>query len=370
MLGRYDDCVSALRDPRLGVSIRAWRYAHELQATPLDSVYENGLFALSAERHTRMRKLLSPSFTPRAIATRQPEIQAIVREALDRVASSSEFDLVPNVSAVIPVRVIGRYLGIPRDQEQVFRDFASALVAGVNPVLRSQLPASAFQAAAEGRELLLRLIAERRRHPGTDLLSELIRAEDEGDKLTAEELVTVVRSLVIAGAETTTHLISLGLVNLLAHPTCVERLRLDPKLFPNAVDELLRFDFFGRIGTARYTLEPVAFCGVEIGPGEMVIPMLSAALRDPRRFPDPDHFDIDRDQRFNIAFGQGAHYCLGAALARLEAEVVFSEFFKRYAAIELVDGPHFEPHPVLRNATSIRLRVIPRTTPRDSPGPG
>jgi cytochrome P450 enzyme len=357
LVSRYDDVASLLRDPRLGVDVRSWRYAAEVARTPIDEVYESGMFSLPPDAHARVRKLVGPAFSPRAVARRQPVIDALVGEILDAIGDAPRFDVATDVAGVLPVRVISRVLGIPSEHEEIFRRYAKAVIAGVHPMLRGSLDEGAIGEIVAGQRLLREVIETRRRAPDTDLLSELIAAEEAGDRLSTEDLQAIVTSLVIAGSDTTTHAIALGTATLLRHPEERARLAARPELLPNAIDETLRFEMFSKLGVPRYAHEKIQIHGVEIEPGEMVVPMLNAALRDPRRFPDPDRFDIARDQRHNIAFGQGPHYCIGAALARAEAQTALRALLDRFPGLALAAEPVFAPHPILRHVASVPVET-------------
>jgi len=355
LVSRYDDCVTVLRDARFSVDRSHWKHAASLPTSSTDALYQEGLFGLAPEAHLRVRRLASPSFTPRAIERRRPEILALVEALLEDVGESPTFDLVQQFAGLLPVRAISGILGVARAHEDAFRSYSQAVIRGVNPMLRAAQGPELGAVLAAGRALLLDEIEDRRRAPREDLLSDLVRAEEAGDRLSSAELVALVTSLVIAGSETTTHLIGFGVLDLLGQPELLAELRARPERMPLAIDELLRFDLFSKLGVPRYTLEPVEIADTKLERGEMVLPMLAAALRDPRRFPDPDRFDIDRDQRHNIAFGHGPHYCLGAPLARLEGELALTELFRRYPALRLEREPSFEPHPMMRSLSSVVL---------------
>jgi cytochrome P450 len=209
----------------------------------------------------------------------------------------------------------------------------------------------------EGLALLEEVVAERRRQRGDDLLSTLIHHEEAGERLTTQELLSLVGALVIAGSETTTHLISFAVWNLLRHPEQLALVRADPGLLRGAIEEVLRFDSFGKLGNPRYVVERYQLGDVELRPGQMLIALLPAALRDPEVFPDADRFDIRRDNLRSIAFGSGAHYCMGAALARLEGEVAIGRLLQAFPSLDLAAPPTYARHVSMRCMARLPVRL-------------
>jgi cytochrome P450 enzyme len=357
LVTRGDDCAAVLRDPRFGCAVSSWRFADSLPSTPVDAYYNEGLMTLVPSAHLRIRKLMGPPLSPRALERQRAAIGAIVAELLDPLDGRASFDIARDLSPLLPVRVISQILGVPRTHEAQFRAYAQAIVAGILPMQRQQLSADAISALHAGHALVLALIEERRGALGADLLSELIRVEEAGDRLNSGELAMIVRSLLIAGSETTTHLLNFAALNLLRHPAQRALALASPERMERAIDEVVRFDFQGRLGNPRFSLEPVEIGGVKIPAGEMVMPLLAAALRDPRRFPNPDVFDVERDQRSNLAFGNGPHYCAGASLARIESQIALCALFERHAELRLAGEPRYAFHPALRNMVSLPVRA-------------
>jgi cytochrome P450 enzyme len=239
-------------------------------------------------------------------------------------------------------------LAIPARFESKFRGFATAMIELINPWLSPDDAGRAMALIPDGVALLEELVAERRRSPGDDLLSTLIHHEEEGERLTSEELLSLVGAIIIAGADTTTHLISYSVWNLLRHPDQLALLRAEPSLLRNAIEEVLRFDSFGKLGNPRYALEPYPLGDVTVRKGQMIIALLPAALRDPEVFPDPDRFDIRRDTSRSITFGSGPHYCMGAALARLEGEVTIGRLLRAFPDMALAAPPTYARHVSMR----------------------
>jgi cytochrome P450 len=324
---RYDDVVRMLRDVPCGV---------RLSDGTLPGRDRPGDFMLLRDPpdHTRLRKLVSKAFTPRAVEKMRPDIQRITDELLDEVVERGELDLIQHLALPVPATVICEMLGVPiadRDTFTVWTSRATHLLVGE---LEPEALAEASAAAGALAEYFQQLIEERRSRLGDDLLSALIRAEEEGDRLAPDELLVQAIGLLIAGFETTIGLIGNGVRALLLHPDQLAKLRADPGLIAGAVEECLRFD--GPIpATLRILHEPTEFGGHVIPPDVQVFPFLYGANRDPEHFPDPDRFDITRTPNDHVAFGGGVHRCLGTHLARLEAQIAIGTLVRRLDGLTL-----------------------------------
>lgn len=333
-LTRYDDCVAALRDSRLGKDLERHLDAEQvaaeraLEAGPLEPLGRNMLF-VDPPDHTRLRRLVAKEFTPRAIADLEPRIAAIAADLLDDLAGRTQIDLVADFAHPLPVTVISEMLGIPIEDRVRFRRWVDVVLRG---------PVGSDQQTLAGMEFIAYLndaIESRRSAPRNDLLTALINAEEEGDRLDHTELLAMVFLLLVAGHETTVNLIGNGTLALLRNPDELARLRAEPSLMATGVEELLRYEGPVGVATSRWAFEDVDYGGVTIPRGEIVIPVLLAANRDPEVFPDPDRLDVSRDPNRHIAFGSGIHLCLGAPLARLEGAIAFSALLDRFEQIEL-----------------------------------
>jgi cytochrome P450 len=347
MLFRYDDVFRLLRDPDLSVddrnaTIRAGADRYEEITGRPRRVVRSMLF-LDPPDHDRLRRLVSQAFTPRAVERLRPRVQEMVDEALDRAeaaAGDGEVDLISALAFPLPFQVISEMLGIPEEDSDRIRVWSDALVKTLDPVNSDEEILAAAEAGDAMAAHLDGVIAAKRANPGDDLLTGMIEAEEAGDRLTTEELAVQVQLLYVAGHETTVNLIGNGTRALLSHRDQWDLLRREPERVPGAVEELLRFDPPVQI-SGRITLTDTEIGGVEIPGGSFVAAVLASANRDAAKFgPTADRLDVTRpDAGQHVSFGSGVHYCLGASLARLEAQVAIGTFLRRYPDAELVAGP-------------------------------
>ena len=358
VLTRYPDVMAMLRDPRLTKEpIAAFVAARFGMAVPPPGL---GLSMLDRDPpdHTRLRGLVSKAFTPKALESLRPHIQQIVDDLLAHAAGKGEIDLIEEFAYPLPVRVICEMLGVPVKDHERFKAWGLDIARGLDAIM---LPpdSEVGQRSVSGRRALAdyfrELIAERRAAPRDDMLAALIAAEEAGDKLNEEELLATCILLLVAGHETTVNLIGNGTLALLRHPDQLRKLRERPGLIVTAVEELLRFD--GPVQrTARIPSEDITIGGQTIGKGEMVMPFLGAADRDPTQFPDPDRLDITRADNRHIAFGMGIHFCLGAPLARLEGQIAINTLLARLPRLDLAtDRPQFRQSLTLRGLQALPL---------------
>jgi cytochrome P450 len=369
LLSRYDDCWAAMRDPRLGKDYAPQieqRFGPDWRKHPSLTAGEHSMLNTTGPEHTRLRKLVTKSFTPRMIENLKPTIERVVNELLDPVADAGGGDILEAVGFPLPVSIIGEMLAVPEADRGQFREPVGDLVAifEMQPTDEQMAAADAAQLSIE--RYFVELIAEKRRQPGEDLLSALVRAEAGGDRLSDDELVTLVALLFEAGFETTTNLFGNGLLALLRNPDQLALLRRDASLFANLPDEFLRYD-----GTAqlvnRVTEASVEVGGVTIPAGEQVFAMLGAGNHDPARFPHPDQLDVTRTDIQPLSFGGGVHFCLGAALARAEIEITFRTLLQRFDQIELAgEAPRFNDRLTLRGLGALNVACRASAGPRGS----
>ncbi len=362
VLTRFDHCQAVLRHPNFGKDFaamqRRWGLSdEELAAQQAFSSDRPSMLFRDPPDHTRLRGLVSKAFTPRTVEALRPHIVRLCDELLEPLGG--EVDVMAALAFPLPVTVIGEMLGVPSADRPQFQRLVRASAAALEPFVSPELLTAANEATLEMEEYFRHLVAARRGALGDDLLSQLILAEDAGDKLTELELLSTAILLFAAGFETTTNLIGNGLLALLRHPDQLARLRVDPGLLPSAVDELLRYDspvqVNGRIAGVDADIDGHTFPG-----GSTVLVLQGAANRDPRRFSDPDRLDVGRSEGASMSFGSGIHFCLGAALARVEGQVVFGRLLERFASVELLDDtPRYRDSITLRGLAELPVRLTP-----------
>jgi hypothetical protein len=364
ILTRYDDILTTFKDVSRYSS--EGRYGKAVEYLPPEirarfNAYEEhyrhkSLTHSDPPDHTRMRALIAKAFTPAMVEAMRPRIQTIVNELLESGMRQGRMDFIKDLAIPLPVTVIAETFGVPKTDLNLFKGWADDMLAsqGVNkpavPLLeRSQ------KALVETRAYLTDLIKETRLRPRRDLLSDLVAAESEGDKLSEPELLNSCITLLVAGHETTTALTGNGIYTLLRHRDQWQLLQNDRSLLPSAIEEILRYES-PIIRQPRRMNCVVEIRGKQVGEGELVYQMLSAANRDPNYFEDPDRFDIRRQNNRHLAFGFGIHFCIGAALARTEGEIVFSTILERLPRICLVEE---KPDWDLRKPNVRLLRTLP-----------
>ena len=370
VLTGYDDSQHLLRHPHVGkdfsqaVSALGLSEEHQADQAVFRNDHSNMLFADPPD-HTRLRGLASRAFTPRTVEALRPRVVALVDDLVDGFgagasgAGTVEVDVMDTLAFPLPVTVIGEMLGVPAEDRAQFRPLVRASTALLELAISPEALKDATAASATMEQYFTELVAERRARPRDDLLTKLIHAEDDGDRLDEIELVSTAILLFAAGFETTTHLIGNGLLALLRHPDQLARLRRDGALVRPAVEELLRYDSPVQI-TARTAYDDIEIAGHMIGSGSTVLALLGAANRDPGRFTDPERFDVGRSEGPALSFGSGIHYCLGAALARLEAQVVLDRLLDRFGTWELGGGePRHRDSLTLRGLVDLRVRFTP-----------
>jgi len=307
-------------------------------AAETDEILSRNLLGVDPPDHSRLRRLVAIPFTPRYIESLRPRIEAIAANLLDAIEARArgtghrEVDLIDAFAYPLPLTVIAEMLGIPQVDREKFREWSQAAVSftpadPANPALTAMM--------IEFVRYLRQLAAEKRVHPADDLLSGLVRAEAEGDKLSENELLAMIFVLIVAGHETTVNLIANGLLALFDHPEQYERLRADLSLVPVAIEEMLRYAGPVEMSLTRWVRQDTELGGVHLRRGGQIVALLASDNRDERQFPDAETFDITREPARNLAFGTGIHACLGSALARLEGQVAFAALLSRLPDLAL-----------------------------------
>jgi cytochrome P450 len=354
-LARYADVVATLTDARFSAERSAGETRPTGGAPRLTAV--RSMLVSDPPDHTRLRALVQKAFTPRMVEQLRPRIIAIVGELLDRMAErSGAVDLIGDFAYPLPVVIIAELLGVPAEDRVKFHAWSGVVAASLDPLISESLASQVGDARDALHAYLRGIIAERRRAPRADLISALVAVEEQGDVLSEPELVIMCTLVLIAGHETTVNLIGNGMLALLRHPDELARLRADAALITSAVEELLRFDSPVQL-TARIALENLQVGGRTIERGQWVLALLGAANHDPAQFPDPEKLDLTRTPNNHVAFGRGIHFCLGAPLARLEAQIAIAALVRRYPTLTLAGEP------VRRNQITLRgLSSLPVAT--------
>jgi cytochrome P450 len=346
VVARHADCWRVLRDPtvsserdraRLAASTRRPRTRNFLHLDPPD--------------HTRLRRLVSKAFSPRVVTALEPKVRDIVHELVTNAAIQGHLEVVTDLAYPLPVRVICELLGVPAADYPVFHEWSATLTQTLEPPLPGDADSQSTAEASKARRHFVAyfrdLIAERRVRPQEDLVSYLVRVEEDGDQLSESELLSTCALLLTGGHETTVNLVSNGILALLRHPDQCAAVRADPSLAAGVVEETLRYDAPVQV-TGRVASSPFQLGDAHVSEGDLLLLLLAAANRDPEVFDDPDTFDIRRGATQHLAFAAGPHFCLGASLARLEGTLVFEAFVTRVGNPRLHAPPVYKPNLNLR----------------------
>lgn len=356
LVTRYDDVTQLLKDPRFAKSRYNAMTPEQLKKQPwMPAMFrsvERNMLDLDPPDHTRLRDLVHKAFTPRLVEQMRARVQSLADELLDKVAKKGEMDLIRDYALPLPITIITEILGVPTRDQDKFHKWSNVIVSGdqFKGGLRVLPAVFMFMRYVRG------FFKARRADPKDDLGSALVAAEQAGDKLSEDELVAMVLILLIAGYETTVNLIGSGVLELLRHQGELDRLRADPTLIKTAVEELLRFTSPVFLSTERYAREDVTLHGVTIPRGNMAFGVIGSANRDESVFKDPDRLDIGRDANKHLSFGLGVHYCLGAPLARLEAQIAIDTLLRRMPRLRLRSAPStlkWRPSLILRGLEAL-----------------
>ncbi|MFG3044765.1 cytochrome P450 [Streptomyces sp. NPDC048241] len=367
VISSYWDIESLLHDPRISSDATNLAAAG---ADELNQAENTGLppsfIRLDPPEHDRLRRIANSAFgpphEPRRIDDMRGELHGIVTELIDGLAGETEIDLVDQFAYPFPVTVICRLLGVPREDEPRFRSWVDPLVASLDPETRQGADPEFVKTAQEARTqlgmYLAGLVEERAKDPRDDMLSDLAAGKGPDGAMTMMEVLSTAVLLLIAGHETTVNLITNGMLTLLRHPEYLQRLREDPELAVNIVEELLRYEPPVQLVPQRTCITDIEVRGVTIPKGSRIWLMLAAGNRDPERFKNPDRFDPDRDDLQHLGFGSGIHSCFGAPLARLETQIALAELARRLENPRLVaDPPPYRPNAVLRGPRHLPLAI-------------
>jgi cytochrome P450 len=358
VVSRYEDIDAVLRDhKRFSNAARLPEQAEAMQ----DAEFAPSMLLVDQPDHTRLRSLVNHAFTPKAVEAIRPRIEAFTDELIAAVGDAKRFDLMQAIAVPLPVAVISDMIGIPQSDRARFKVWSDAVAKSIEPTMSPQELTEATHAREALREYFGPLIEERRQRPQDDLITALVRAEDQGDRLSHAEVISTLNLLLIAGNETTTNLIGNGMLALLRHPAALAHVRQHPEAIEAAVEEMLRFDSPVQVN-GRTALEDLELGGQLITKGQRVVLLQGAGNHDPHHFEAPDTFDPSRGDpahpdRSHLAFGRGIHHCLGAPLARMEAQIVFPRILARWPNITLATEPRFRDNVVLRGVTTLEVTV-------------
>jgi cytochrome P450 len=365
VLSRYADCAALLRhhdassDQTKSEGFRDQLRAQGLDPDEIMANQTRPFLFMDPPDHTRLRGLVNKAFTPRVVEMLKPRIQQIVDELLQAAERRGAMDIISDVAFPLPVAMICELLGVPKEDVERFRVWSSVAARSLDPdfVLPKEEIDLRQKAFEEFSDYFRQLVAERRHDLRDDLLSALIVAEDQGDKLTEDELIATGILLLIAGHETTVNLIGNGTLALLRAPDQRKRLQDDPSLLPSAIEELLRFDSPVQL-TVRTAAEDITLPSTTLSKGKSALLLLGAANRDPEQFADPDRLDVGRADNRHLAFGMGVHFCLGAPLARMEGQIAVGDMFRRFPQMRLLDeAPPYKPNFTLRGLASLPVSL-------------
>ena len=362
-VSRYDDCHAVLRDSRLGPGTGV-PDSFGLSEGPLFDIMSTWMMALGGADHARVRRLVSSAFTPRAIEMLRPDVERLGGELVGALVAGGEGDIVTELAFPLPMQVVRLLFGIDVDEwdREVAALFDPARVdAAGNDSAGNDSAGGFLVQMGLLADYFWKVVDRRRSDPGDDVFSMLMRADDQGDTLSDLELVANAVLFVTAGFETTMGLISQSVLALLTHPDQLAQLRADPALVRNTIDEVLRFEP-PAISSTRSTPVDIELDGVVIPAGSNILVSILAGNRDPRRYENPDEFVITRDDIRPLTFGGGVHVCIGAALARMEAEVVLTELLGQTSEIALVTDPirWQTENPTIRRPRELMVSMTPR----------
>ncbi len=350
----FEEASEALRDPRLSAGA-----ARHVAVRPGSEIFERlmpeHLLNSDPPDHTRLRRLISQAFTPRFVEQRRTRIQALADELIDAVASRGAMDFVADFALPLPIIVIAELLGVPATDRDLLKRWSELVFRALSRPASDDDLAQAERFAA----YIDQLVSKKRAAPEDDLISRMVTVEDEGSRLSDREILSMIVLLIFAGHETTAKLLSNSLLALLSTPDQLALLTADPARIPAAVEELLRVCGPVLGVTPRFALEPIELGGQTINPGEMVMVCVGAANHDPQAFARPDQIDFERPAQKHLAFGRGIHFCVGAPLARLEAEIALATLLRRLPNIRLACAPHelaWEGNISLRGPVEIPVR--------------
>jgi pimeloyl-[acyl-carrier protein] synthase len=360
ILTHYADVVTVLRDSRFDRHDTENFFRERFGDGPLISVFTKWMLFRDPPDHTRLRTLVNKAFTPRAIEGLRPRIQELVNYLLDAVQTRSSMDIMADLAYPLPVLVICELLGVPAKDRDLFKEWSGDVARTLDPIQTPEMVEKGHAVVDSMAAYFRGLIATLRKHPQDNILSAMIAAEEQGDRLSEDELLANCILLFSAGHETTVNLIGNGLLALMRNPEQKQLLQENPTFIQSAVEEFLRYDGSVQL-TGRSVKEDLEIGGTLIRGGERVLTVLAAANRDPAQFSDPDRLDITRKDNHHVALGHGIHFCLGASLARTEGQLAIGTLLRRMPRAALIDEtPQWRPAFTLRGLQTLPVTFLKR----------
>jgi pimeloyl-[acyl-carrier protein] synthase len=338
VLTRYVDAIAYLRDHRFSRVAYLDSMRAKFGDQPILRLQAGELAFNDPPNHGVLRGLIAKAFSPQAIAVMRPKIEALVADRLERLPKAGLIDVIADVAYPLPADSISAMIGVPREDWEMLREYVDGVIVSRGVVRTPEMMAAGDRSAEQFMDYLHRLVRERRAKPANDLMSAIINAEERGRQLSDDEVVIMAEQLFTAGHGTTRNLIGSAMLALLRNPAELQKLRENPQLIESAIEEALRFDSPTQAPNPQIATADVEIGGRTIRKGELVTVLIGAVNRDPAKFPDPDRFDITRSDGEHLAFSHGMHYCLGASLARLEAQIAVGAIIRKMPKLKLASG--------------------------------
>ncbi len=361
MVVSYDACTKIFNDLRFSVEVPESQLElikdvrHNVAYSDLLTGLTKFMLAQDPPRHTRVRKLANKAFTHAEIGAMSAKIEKIIDSLIDDVASNGSMELIKDFAFPLPITVICEFLGLPQTDHQLLRDWSESIAAATEPIISKEVLDGSAKSARELFDYLRKLIEEKKKKPDDGLLSAFIQAEEEGDRLTLDELLANMLLLIVAGHETTVNLISSTMLCLIRHPQAMKKLNENPAMIPMVLEEVLRYESPIQ-ATDRYVTEDMVFEGHELTREQRLSLIIGGANRDPKHFESPNVFNIERQPK-HLAFGQAIHFCLGSPLARFEGKLAFGKLLGKLKNFELaIDEPEYRPSASFRSLASLPLK--------------
>ena len=358
LISRHEDALAVYRNPQAS-SDKKEEFRPKFGESPLYEHHTTSLVFSDPPLHTRVRRLIMGALNQRAIARMEHDVTTLVEQLLERMGEAREADFIEDFAMQIPIEVIGNLLGVPRGERGPLREWSIAILSGLEPAPGAALLERGNRAVSEFKQYLRGLVAERKRAPGdpqVDVLTRLIQGEQDGERLTENELCHNCIFMLNAGHETTTNLIGNGAWLLLEHPGELARLRDEPGLLNTAIEEMLRYEGPIQLNNRRLAA-PMEVCGRTLPAGTFITIGIGAANRDPLQFPDAGRFDVARRPNRHLAFGQGDHACAGMNVARMEARIALGRLLARFRRIEFAGAPERDRRIRFRGFRRLPVRV-------------